>query len=207
MKFKTAIVTAVLLVCAMAAGAGERSLPLRNSEPEVLRQYESLQFMDRQQLRGQMERMTPKMRADVWTVHLLRVMREHPELTAEQRSLIYEGLGLIAAGIFEIDRTSREWTAQGRPTLLDLTRRIQAAFPPELSRALTTDPRDSVMTAPSPGDRLNRFRIGAQGACECSIFLQTDCQDRGVCNGSFPFCMPYHSCGPWMSDTCDGVCS
>lgn len=108
--------------------------------------------------------MTPQMHADVWTLHLTRILRAHPEFTPGQRSLIHEGLGLIASGIFEIDRSSREWTVEGRQTLRDFSNRVNAAFPPEIARALMSDPRDT------------------------------------------PSCWPYHTCGPWMADTCDGVC-
>ncbi len=207
MRIRTAILMSMLLLCTMVAGAGERSVATRNPQPEVLQKYESLQFLDRQELREAMAEMTPQMHADVWTVHLLRILRQHPEFTAEQRSLIYEGLGLIASGIFEIDRTSREWTVDGRRTLRDLAKRVNAAFPPEISRALMSDPRDSMMTEPAtPADRLNRFRIGAQWSwCTCNIFFQTDC-GWGVCFETDPYCWPYHSCGPWMWDTCDGVC-
>lgn len=163
----------VLVVCAMAAGAAERSVALRNPEPEVRLRYDSLQFMDRQELRETMASLTPKMQADVWTLHLLRVLRAHPEFTAEQRSLIYEGLGLIASGIFEIDRKSPEWTSQARETLLGLTRRVNAAFPPEIARSLMSDPRDSLMVSPPAAAGVNRFRIGAQADwCTCSVYFQ-----------------------------------
>lgn len=204
MRIRTAILMSVLLLCAIVAGAAERSIPTRNPQPAVLQKYESLQFLDRKELREAMAQMTPQMHADVWTLHLTRILRAHPEFTPEQRSLIHEGLGLIASGIFEIDRSSREWTVEGRQTLRDLSNRVKAAFPPEIARALMSDPRDSLMTEPAPADRLNRFRIAAQWEwCTCSVYFQTDC---GVDRCFESNCWPYYTCGPWMSDTCDGLC-
>lgn len=206
MRVKTVILTAVVLLCAMASVAAERSVPLRNPEPQVLQHYEALQWADRQELRELFIDMTPKMRADVWTVHLLRVLREHPELSPAQRSLIFEGVGLIASGIFEIDRRSPEWITHGREPMLNLSKRVFASFPPELARSIMNDPRGPRGEKPGPVDRMNRFRPAVQsGDCTCNIAYQWDCS-WSRCVESWPMCFPYYTCGPWMSDTCDGIC-
>lgn len=208
MRVKAVILTGVLLMCAMAsAGAAERSIVLRNPEPQVLQQYESLQWADRTELRAQFVDMSAAMRADVWTVHLLTILREHPALSPEQRSLIHEGLGLIATGVFEIDRKSPEWITQGREPMLNLAKRVAVAFPPELARAIMTDPRRAAAEPPSDIDRMNRFRPRVQMVdCNCSLTYQFDCGMEGRCRETWPLCWPYYTCGPWMSDTCDGIC-
>lgn len=208
MRITKAVLLFVLLLCAMVAGAQERSIPLRNPHPEVQAKYESIQFLSRAELREVMGTMAPKMAADVWTVHIVRILRVHPEFTAAQRSLIYEALGLIASGSFEIDRASREWTELGRPTVLDLTKRVNTAFPADIARALMLDPRDPLMTLPSPGDRRDRRGLKSQGWewCYCSVFYQTDCEFADCFDDSHPPCLVWNGCGPWTFDACDGVC-
>lgn len=208
MKLIQASLLSVLLSCAIVAGAQERSIPLRNLYPEVEAKYQSIQFLSREELRETLGTMKPTLAADVWTVHILSILRAHPEFTAAQRSLIYEALGLIVSGSFEIDRASREWTDQARPTLLDLTTRVNAAFPADIARALMLDPRDPVMTLLSPGNRRDsRGLIKSQGWewCYCSIYYGTDCQFAN-CVDAFPPCMAWFGCGPWGWDACDGVC-
>lgn len=207
MNVNKAILLLVLLLSAMVAGAQERFIPLRNPYPEVQAKYDSIQFLNRAELREAMGTMAPTMAADIWTVHIVRILRAHPEFTPAQRSLIYEALGLIVSGSFEIDRASREWLEQGRPTLRDLAKRVNAAFPDDIARSLMLDPRDPLMTLPLPGGPRDR-RLESQGWewCHCSIYYDMECHFSNCADPPVIGCLVWNGCGPWTFDACDGIC-
>ncbi|MCU1228887.1 MAG: hypothetical protein JWO97_1771 [Acidobacteria bacterium] len=62
----------------------------------------------------------------LWTVQLEHFINQHPELDHEQRSVVYEALGLLAAGTMEGNATSEDFTAQTR----ELQQRAAPVFPP-----------------------------------------------------------------------------
>jgi hypothetical protein len=196
------VVVVSLLLASTAQGA---DLPLRNARADVVGKYQTLRLLEKQELRAAWAPLSPEMRADIWTMHIVELLNEHPELTPGQRSLVYEGLGLIASGIFNVDRQNPDAVAAARQTVRQYSERVFAQIPPEIAGSVMYELRD--VRTPTFSDRINRFRPRAQATCNCSgDWSYYDCGDFYFCDTGEATCIFYYACGPWMFDTCNGMC-
>jgi hypothetical protein len=53
----------------------------------------------------------PTMKADLWVYQYHLYLTTMPELSVEQRAVIFESLGLVLAGIFDNNKTDPKWSA------------------------------------------------------------------------------------------------
>jgi hypothetical protein len=87
-------------------------VPLRNSRPDVMTVYTEFTLRAAAERRVIYRTLPSAMQSDLWVVHLEQFLAAHPELTAEQRSVVFEGLGIIAAGVVDSnDRTGPLYAA------------------------------------------------------------------------------------------------
>jgi len=95
------LVPFLLLTATPAAIAAESRVMLHNPRGEVVSTYAAITSLPAPQARSMFRTLTVAMQGDVWLLHLDEFMVNHPELTAEQRAVIYEGIGLLASGAIE----------------------------------------------------------------------------------------------------------
>lgn len=199
---KALICAALALLVAATASADDLAGRLRGARADAERTYDVLRSFNRSDVKVQFAALTPQLQADVWTVHLTRVIAEHPELTPDQRGVLFEALGLIASGAFEADRNDPEWNARVREPLAHIEARARLLLSPELVMVALYDlDRDAALS------RLERrrFRIGTNETCHCNT-TGTDCSPNVPCVREFPRCTLAQGCGPMYLDGCNGLC-
>lgn len=197
--------------------ADERTLPLRHERREVVTQYARLAAVPLLERRDAYAATAARMRSDLWTLHLEYFLSDHPELTTEHRSVIYEALGLLASGILDISGDPSRWQAEIEPLLRNLQTRAQQVLPPGMASAVLAElgPSSNVV-----GDAVNgplpRWRVVPNGyECECSTesdwccaFTQPTCPTPTCRASQPPFgCTPTSSgCGTFWMYGCNGMC-
>jgi hypothetical protein len=197
---RTALITALVLLCGTAASAQEYEARLRGARADVEVRYESLQTLSAGEAKAEFANLSHREQGDVWTFHLLRVIGDHPELTADQRGVLYEALGLVASGAFEIERNDPSWTARVSEPLSHVRARAELLLPPDLVRvALYGLSRDAAML----GTRSRQLTTNA--TCNCHQG-GTDCSPSVPCLRPPPRCTLAQGCGPMFLDGCNGEC-
>lgn len=192
----------VVVFSAVMATAQEQHGRFRGTLTDVQSKYEALQALSVRDVKDAFTQLTPQVRGDIWTLHLLRVIGDHPELTHEQRGVLFEALGLIASGAFEMDASDPEWTTRVREPLQQIEKRAALLLPADLVRvALYGLTRDAAQTRVGPG----RFGIRTNETCHCQIG-GTDCYPSVACERNFPRCTLTIGCGPMYLDGCNGLC-
>lgn len=105
--------------------------------------------------------------AEIWTAHLKRFLADHPDLNGEQRSVIYEGLGLLAAGVIERARLGQaEISAVALAEIDHFDERAKASMSRELGRAAFAElgPAEPALAVSLP----HLIARPLSGECECS---------------------------------------
>ena len=196
---RTAILAASVIFCAMAAYGQEFEGRFRGVRAEVEATYANLQTLSTENIRDEFALLTPQMQGDVWTLHLLRVLDDHPELSHEQRSVFYEALGLIASGMFEAERRSPAWQTQFREQLAYIEVRARQLLPRALVRAALYN-----LNGEAAGSR----NVTANGTCRCySLAEENECGGSMWCGRTDELCTRTSSgCGPAFLDPCNGIC-
>ena len=133
---------------------------------------------------------------ELWTMHLQTFLRDHPDLTSTQRSVVLDGLRMIKSGA--LDRTDD-------PT----TTRLVQSFK---ERALLQFDGDTFKDA---FVRLGGRRDSAAGVQRaervaslqpyCNCDRSEDCGGGDECNFFRP-CTEVIACGPFGMEWCLGVC-
>lgn len=194
------VVTAIGLVflSAGAAMAQERAAGLRLAQPDAAAKYEFLRTLSKSDMRSEWVQLSPAMKRGIWTLHLTQFLDDRPELTPEQRGVVFEALGLIASGIFEVDYRSPEYATRVLEPVRQLERRARAVMPKELVR--------EVLLQLSPEAGRPGFRAAAQNTCYCRRSAGSEDCPGGMCVQDPNWCAFYPYCGPMMMEACDGVC-
>lgn len=192
----------LLLVLTATASAQDLEGRMRGARLEVESTYETLRTFNGRDVKAQFAKLSPAMQGDVWTLHLLRVMAAHPELTHEQRGVLFEALGLIASGAFEADRNSPEWNQRVREPLAQIEKRARALLSPELVQVALFD-----LSPVASLERLQRrpSKFVTNETCHCNT-TGTDCSPSVPCVRTFPRCTLAQGCGPMYLDGCNGLC-
>lgn len=202
---KRALVVSAIGLVLLSAGtamAQERSSRLRLAQPDVAAKYESLRTLSKRDLRPEWVQLTPAMKSGIWTLHLTQFLDDHPELTAEQRSVVFEALGLIASGALEVDYRSPEYATRVLEPARQLERRARTLLPNELVREALLQLSPAAEPA-GPGG----FKVASQNTCHCRISAGgEDCGWSGTCVQDPNICAFYPYCGPMMMEACDGIC-
>lgn len=192
----------LLLVLTATASAQELGGRLRGPRTEVEATYETLRSFTSRDVRAEFAKLPPATQGDVWTVHLLRVIAAHPELTHEQRGVLFEALGLIASGAFEADRNSPDWNERVREPLTQIEKRARVLLAPELVQKALFD-----LSPIASLERAQRrpSKVTTNETCHCNT-TGTDCSPSVPCVRTFPRCTLAQGCGPMYLDGCNGLC-
>jgi hypothetical protein len=132
---------------------------------------------------------------ELWTLHLQKFLVNHPNLTGAQRSLVFEGLEMVASGA--LDRTD---DPKAMSLVQAFKQRAQVQFDQETFKDAFVRLGGRVDSA--AGVRRPE-RVGAlQPYCDCS--RDEDCGGSD-CNFLRP-CTEVPGCGPFRMELCVGAC-
>lgn len=196
--------------------------------PDVGREYEHLASEPLESRRHLFAAFPSSMKSAVWVHHLLRAVTTHPEFTAEQRSVIYDGIRLLSPEQYDTH------SAAMREAIDNLTVRAQLLFPRDVALAVFVDIGSAIpfAAAPEAGVDLNREGAnrteGDQPAlpkrdaksrppvralgmdCECSVWTVNWCAIRRGTGWSCHLTGCNFSdfgCGALGLTGCDGTCA
>lgn len=208
---RRAVTLFVLVILFMpAAFAQQRDTAEPQQQQHPFAQYDAIRGLSRAEAKAVHDELSAKERQDVWTAHLIAFLAEHPELNDEQRDVVFQALGVLATGIFAVDRSSPRWQTDVEAPLSRAMGRAKLVMPRQLLAAAFYTLGDG--SAPSVGSGLRGgLRIGANAVdCECST-QDSWCPEPLTCQGRRPgaFCtpVPSYNCGPFFTFACDGMCS
>jgi hypothetical protein len=149
-------------------------------------------------------------KAALWRHHLTKMEAEHPELSAEQRSVIDDFISLLTPDLYKVSADDPHFRVLVEDPVEQIRRRAWAAFPRDLLVAVFLDmqPRDGVrpraetLSIPHP-------RPLDVSSCNCS----RDHDDCFYWEGSGSYCSlgcyftSSYGCGPGWIFRCDGYCT
>jgi len=172
----------------------------RNTKEDVVSQYASISHLDVEQRKSIYISLTPEMQNDLWLLHTQLWLEDHPDISDEQRDVVFQALGILATGG---KKSPQLQGAIGR-----LQQRARDVFPPELLRSAFLELGATVSREPN---RLGGLRVTPLAYdCECSTaddwcaILPTNplkCfRGRGIC------AFTQDGCGWWLDKGCNGVC-
>jgi hypothetical protein len=192
---------------------------------DVAREYEHLASEPLESRRHLFAGFPSSMKSAVWVHHLLRAVTTHPEFTAEQRSVIYDGIRLLSPQMYETD------SAATREAVHDVTLRAQLLFSRDVALRLFVEIGSAIpfAAAPEAGVELNRESanrtegdqralpkrdaksqppVRAMGMnCDCSIFSDwCAVADGPGWSCHMATCSLADNCGTFGQYTCNGLC-
>jgi hypothetical protein len=112
--------------------------------PDVAPQYERLASEPLESRRHLFATLPSSMKSEVWVHHLLIAVTTHSEFTAEQQSVIYDGIRLLSPALYETD------PATGRKDVHDFTLRAQRLFSPEVALSLFVEIGSAIPIGAAP---------------------------------------------------------
>ena len=193
--------------------------------PDVGREYEHLASERWESRRHLFAALPSSMKSAVWVHHLLRALTTHAEFTAEQRSVIYDGLRLLSPEQYDTH------SAATREAVNDLTVRAQLLFSRDVALAVFVEIGSVIpfAAAQEAGVELNRESAirteGEQRAlpkrdaksqppvramgmnCDCSIFSDwCAVADGPGWSCHMANCSLADNCGTFGQYTCNGLC-
>lgn len=185
---------------------------LHNDRPTMETLYDSLAELRTPERRAFAAGQTSNVKADLWLLHFEKVLMDHPELTAAERGVVLEAMGLVSSGVVNFDVLLPEQTPMARASVEALEQRAIQVFPRQLL-ALTfgTIGRPYIGKTGSPKWRL--FPTISIPDCECNVGSIFTCgglpTSPEYCNPSLPpsSCTWIISgCGFLWAYPCDGLC-
>lgn len=190
---------AIIAAFAAPSFADERAPHLR----EV---YDALATKSQFERQDIVPTLPPDVQTALWTIHLKQFLVNHPELTVEQRSVIYEALGLLTSDVFERLRSTDAATrvaAEGEVDELGARAKLRMSRalgrealaqigPPQVTPAIATN------SAEPPGHGQ------PNDTCDCSIV--SDYCWFGDCLYTFTCTRTPSGCGTLFRYRCDGLC-
>lgn len=203
MRMPVVSVVAVVMFFALVPAQGEIVAPEHSDGTSLdLQVIASLPSMSVQVF---YETLSPQEKADIWTAHLKEFLASHPDLTAEQRDVILEALGLIALDVFEVQPhdSAWEWT---RAALDRLTMRGRTLLPFATAKAALVD-----LGYPS-SDISGGLTAADDDKIDCTCSTASDWCDmftnvNDTCVAGFLECtILMRGCGTLWLYACDGFC-
>lgn len=177
------------------------AVTLRNPRSDVRALYAAMTAANHHEIYHSV----PKdMQSDLWTIHLTRALVENPNLSAEQRAVILQGIGLVATGALEIDREDPQWEHLVHEPVQALEREAKVLFERPVARAFLTQLYSTISLSiegtPSP----------IIPNCTCSTESDWCCPTPtciGECTSGRLICTPQQGCcGTFFRYDCDGEC-
>lgn len=210
MRARLSRVAIVLMIASASLLARERD-PVTTRE-EVLSYYDALADLTLQERKSLLSTLPASLQQDLWILHLQRFLAGHPELTIEQRSIVYEGIGLMAAGLIE----SRDPNVSVDARVQHLDRRARVTY----SRALMAEafielggPSPHRVDVAAANNRPFRATANSEGSeCHCastSDYCDWWCGNNYFCALRMPGprgCTWHLGCGTFWQYWCDGWC-
>lgn len=209
LRVSSALLMALVGLTDISALYGEdiTRVPLRNSRIEVEATYARLGATDMATRREIYGSLPDAMKEDLWTVQLEYFITDHPDLTAAQRSVAYEAIGLLATG--GLQATESVAALQSRAYAVFSKNLLNAAFvnlgSPDGAVAMLRAGSVNEVSEQAPRP------VHASWLCDCNTDPQQDfCgADLGPakCLDGRRVCTFTSGCGWWWSYACDGYCS
>jgi hypothetical protein len=170
---------------------------------EVTQAYDSLTSLDATERRAKLRTVSTDMRAELWIVHLENFLATHADLTPEQRSLVFEAVGMMHTRTLAFTPVDAKLDTPSNRALFDFQRRAHLAFDRELYRDAF------VLVGPAqikmPGRVTMKVRSnGVDCDCQtmddtCPIFSE-GCQTWTACDWT------PDGCGTFGQYWCNGLC-
>ena len=172
---------------------------------ELERRYESLANLAPPDRRIAVVEMQPAEQDALWSIHINRFLADHPDLTVEQRSIVFEALGLVTAGVIQrISSGKADEVRKGLDELAQLEFRAKTVLRRDLARALLAE-----IGPPQPDEPLrsaSRLRITPLNtSCNCNI-ISDYCWFGDCMFGSDQCTRQPWGCGTFFQDPCNGLC-
>jgi hypothetical protein len=103
------------------------------SAADVAKTYDGLATLKTGERKAVVSRYEGPLQTELWALHLSRFTSAHPELTDEQRSVVFEARGLLATGLLQSLRSPDPEVAEAaRNALLYFEARASRSFTKEL---------------------------------------------------------------------------
>jgi len=180
-------------ICALVAVFALQALA-QERERNIGAAYDALAPLSCSERKALVHEYPREQQLELWTLHLQRFLAAHPELSGEQRSLVFEGLGMISSGL--LHRTDDP-----------AAKSLVAAFK---QRAQQQFDRDTFADAfVRLGGRPDRSRGDRRPSRVRTTIPDCACADEGDCGGfdCYNFtCRFVEGCGPFGFDICTGLC-
>jgi hypothetical protein len=119
---------------------------LAAESPDVAREYERLASEPLESRRHLFAALPSSMKSALWVHHLLSAVTTHPEFTAEQRSVIYDGIRLLSPELYETH------SAAALDAVHDLTLRAQRLFSGDVALSLFVEIGSAIPIAAAPDE-------------------------------------------------------
>lgn len=117
------------VVSRQAGAPGDDAVRRLVAEPaEVGQTYDALVSIHKQERKRIYGTLPASMKSALWNHQFLIALVQHPELTAEQRAVLYDAVELFTPELFEIPFASPGWSRRVDQPVRELTRRAKAAF-------------------------------------------------------------------------------
>lgn len=195
-------------------GADRIAVELHNERADVLAVYAYVRTLSADEAKAHYRTQRAPMQEDLWSVHLERFVDQHPALTADQRAVIFEALGLLASGVIH---EARDSTGSAAVPAYEAVSRLEYRAKTMLGRALAQEalsalvPTDSSARVESPAANAHaiiRTDVGRYPPCDCSSessWCDSITNPTPKCKSGG--CTPYDGCGTFWLYMCDGICS
>jgi hypothetical protein len=219
---RTAIIFFTIF-CAVTAYGQPALIHQRVDEDAVLTTYSVLVPLTTKEQIAIARELPDHMRAALWLVHLNGFLRTHPELTDDQKLIVYQAIGFAASGNLEIPRTSVVWQTKVLPMLGRLKKAVELEFPADLALEAFYHIGTAMPGAPRASEPIidHERLLGTHTALHpIPLFVDCDCNSENhlftTCGSpSSPErcrvdgqhqCTPHVDCGFLWADSCDGLC-
>jgi hypothetical protein len=147
----------------------------------------------------------PEIQNALFVLHLERFLATHPELTVDQRAVIYEGLGLLRTGLLaRLHSADSDEAFRANEELTQLSLRTKSVLSLELAEKAFaqigpgTPPRESL------GGHGKIIAATSRPYCSCAT-MDSYC-NPGFCFSEPVRCLPVPACGTFFQYACDGLC-
>ncbi|MCU1231803.1 MAG: hypothetical protein JWO97_4687 [Acidobacteria bacterium] len=190
----------------LAAQSLDRAAPQRAARIELIAQYDALAALPMVDRMRDLRALPPDVQQALWTKHVQVFLHDHPNLTAEQRSVAMEGIGLLETRVIEASCSADpEQSAAAQSALRQLNQHATLLLGTELTKAAFY--RFGPPELPSPQNRFASVTVGFDlPSCDCAT--DGDCSDPLLHCISRPHdCVAVaNSCGPFSDIACVALC-
>lgn len=206
---RMAVTFFLLVVAAAPTFAG--GPPLQSADETTSRTYDSITELSGIERRAMYRTLSPSTRAELWILHFQQVLHDHPDLTAAERSVILEGIGLIRSGSVDFSLPAAEQNRETQESIAALQYRAQAALSADLVR-LTFGEIGGEQRVVTPAHRFHVTTNAPPTDCICNVGSLYTC---GGPSDPLPYCFAplqpsctiiTSGCGFLWLYICDGLC-